>query len=109
MIEIIGKAENDFINAVLEKKIADHWRTLNFSRHGFMSGVGFPDSLHEMISIVPLVAAEVGCISLCVTCRSQIASTENMHLMNFIHQQASHCLSLLCRERREASPEGDSY
>lgn len=74
-----------------------------------MSGVGFLDSLHEMISIVPLVAAEVGCISLCVTCRSQIASTENMHLMNFFHQQASHCLSLLCRERREASPEGDSY
>lgn len=28
-----------------------------------MSAVGFPDSLHEMISIVPLVAAEVGCIS----------------------------------------------
>lgn len=53
-----------------------------------MSGVGFPDLLHEMISIVPLVAAEVGRNSLCVTYRSQSASTENMHLMNFIHQQA---------------------
>lgn len=27
VIEIITKAENNFINTVLEKKKADHWRT----------------------------------------------------------------------------------
>lgn len=74
-----------------KKNLADHWRTLNFSRHGFMSGVGFPDSLHEMISIVPLVAAEVGCISLSVTCRSQIASTD--YAFNELHPPAGISLS----------------
>lgn len=27
VIEIISKAENYFINALLEKKLSDHWRT----------------------------------------------------------------------------------
>lgn len=48
----------------------------------------------EVMCVMPLVAAEVGCASLCTTCRSQTASTKNTHLINFIHQRASHCLTL---------------
>lgn len=110
MIEITDDAERDFINAVLGKKkyqwiIGGLW---------ILEGVIVCEVLvslthtTEVISIMPLVAAGVGCVSLRITCRSQTANAKNEHLMNFIHQQASRRLGSHCREWREACLEGDS-
>jgi len=96
VIEIIDKTERDFINTMLKKR---NQQIIG----GILEGVIVCQVLVSLthttvISIMPLDAAEVGCVSPCVACRSQATNTKNAHLMNFIHQQASRCLGLLCRE-----------